>query len=54
MKSNEYTEVEERLIDAISNFFLWYSTQEDRGIVENYISEEDIDYNDWFTIKEDE
>ena len=53
MNERKYTDVEKRLIDAISNFFLWYSTQEDRGIVEDYISEEHIDYNEWFELKKD-
>ena len=48
MSGRKYTDVEERLIDVISNFFLWY-----RGIVEDYISEEHIDYNDWFELKKD-
>ena len=49
------TEVEEKLIDAISNFLLWYTTEEDRGIVENYILEDDtVDYNEWFKLKKGE
>ena len=53
MKEVKYTEVEKRLIDVISNFFLWYSTQEDRGIVEQYMGEEHVNYNDWFELKKD-
>ena len=49
----EFTEVEEALISAISNFFLWYSAEEDRGIVEDYMGEEHIDYNDWFELKKE-
>ena len=53
-KPKQFTEVEERLIDAISNFLLWYTTEEDRGIVEYYIVEDDtVDYNEWFKLKED-
>ena len=53
MKEEKYTDVEKRLIDVISNFFLWYSTREDRGIVEEYMGEEHINYNDWFELKKD-
>ena len=52
MSKRKYTDVEERLIDVIENFFLWYSGKSDYQIAEEYISEEHVDYNDWFTIKE--
>tara|TARA_R100001594_G_scaffold58231_2_gene92216 strand:+ start:167 stop:349 length:183 start_codon:yes stop_codon:yes gene_type:complete len=52
--TKRFTEVEEALISAIDNFILWYSTESDRGIVEEYMSEEHIDYNDWFELKKEE
>ena len=50
---NEYTEVEKRLIDVIENFFLWYSGDSDYNIAEEYMSNEHINYNDWFELKKD-
>ena len=52
-KQRKYTEVEKRLIDAIDNFILWNTTETDRGLAEEYIEEEHIDYNDWFELKKD-
>ena len=51
--SNEYTEVEKRLIDVIENFFLWYSGDSDYNIAEEYMGNEHINYNDWFELKKD-
>jgi len=53
MSENEFTDVEKELIKVISNFFLWYSTEEDIDIAEEYMSNEDIDYNEWFKLKEE-
>ena len=53
MSENEFTDVEKALIKVISNFFLWYSTEEDIDIAEEYMSNEDIDYNEWFKLKEE-
>ncbi len=47
------TEVEERLVDVIENFFLWYSTESNREIAEEYIDNEHIDYNEIFELKKD-
>ena len=52
MKEKIYTDVEDRLIDVISNFMLWYTTKEDRELVEEYIDNEHIDYNEWVKLKE--
>ena len=52
-KQRKYTEVEKRLIDAIDNFILWNTSETDRGLAEEYIEEEHIDYNDWFELKKD-
>ena len=53
-QDKQFTELEEALISVISNFFLWYSTEEARGIVEEYMAEDDtVDYNEWFKLKED-
>ena len=51
--SNEYTEVEKRLIDVIENFFLWYSGDSDYNIAEEYMGNEHINYNHWFELKKD-
>jgi len=48
------TDVEESLISAIDNFLLWYTTESDRGIVEEYMDNEHVDYNDWFLLKKGE
>ena len=53
-ETKRFTEVEDALISVIDNFILWYSTESDRGIVEEYIGEEHIDYNDWFELKKEE
>ena len=54
METEEYTEVEKAIISVINNFMLWYTTEEDRGIAREYIGEEHIDYNEWFTINKEE
>ena len=46
----EFTEVEEALISVISNFMLWYTTEENEKIAEEYLSNEHIDYNELFKI----
>jgi hypothetical protein len=51
--SKKRTEVEEMVISAICNFWLWYGTDEERDIVEEYMDNEHTDYNDWFEIKKD-
>ena len=43
----EFTEVEQTLISVIDNFILWNTTESDRGIAEEYIANEHIDYDDW-------
>ena len=56
-KKDEFTDVEKRLIDVISNFILWNTTHEDRELAEEFIEVElscDIDYNEWFKLKEEE
>ena len=50
IKGEPFTEVEELLISVIDNFILWYSTESDRGIAEEYIENEHVDYNEWFKI----
>ena len=50
-KGERFTEVEDALISVIDNFILWYSTESDRGIAEEYMANEHIDYNDWFKMK---
>jgi hypothetical protein len=50
IKGEPFTEVEELLISVIDNFILWYSTESDRGIAEEYIESEHVDYNDWFKV----
>ena len=52
-ETKRFTEVEEALISVIDNFILWYSTESDRGIVEEYMGEEHVDYNDWFELKKE-
>ncbi len=52
-ETKRFTEVEDALISVIDNFILWYSTESDRGIVEEYMGEEHIDYNDWFELKKE-
>tara|TARA_Y100001938_G_C8014648_1_gene391942 strand:+ start:525 stop:704 length:180 start_codon:yes stop_codon:yes gene_type:complete len=52
-ETKRFTEVEDALISVIDNFILWYSTESDRGIVEEYIGEEHVDYNDWFELKKE-
>tara|TARA_R100000781_G_scaffold73638_1_gene45957 strand:- start:744 stop:935 length:192 start_codon:yes stop_codon:yes gene_type:complete len=47
------TEVEKRLVDVIENFFLWYSTESNREIAEEYMDNEHIDYNEIFELKKD-
>ena len=45
----EVTENYEKLVSIINNFFLWYSTNSDRDLVESYLANEDLDYiDDWF------
>ena len=51
IEEKPFTEVEELLIDVIDNFILWYTTESDRSIAEEYIENEHIDYNDLFKIK---
>ena len=51
--SNKRTDVEEALISVIENFFLWYSTESNREIAEEYMDEEHVDYNDWFQLKQE-
>ena len=41
------TEFEELLISVIDNFILWNTTESDRGLAEEYMDEEHVDYNDW-------
>ena len=53
LMEDKYTEVEEALISVISNFMLWYTTEENEKIAEEYLSNEHIDYNDVFTIKKE-
>ena len=50
----EFTEVEEALISVISNFMLWYTTEENEKIAEEYLSNEHIDYNDVFMLNKKE
>ena len=50
IKGEPFTEVEELLISVIDNFILWYTTESDRGIAEEYIENEHVDYNEWFKI----
>jgi hypothetical protein len=45
-----FTEVEELLISVIDNFILWYTTESDRKMAEEYIVSEHINYNEWFKI----
>ena len=47
IKGEPFTEVEELLISVIDNFILWNTTESDRGIAEEYIESEHIDYDDW-------
>ena len=53
-KETKRTEVEERLISVIDNFILWYTTESDRGIAEEYMDNEHVDYNDLFELKKEE
>ena len=53
-KETKRTEVEERLISVIDNFILWYTTASDRGIAEEYMDNEHVDYNDLFELKKEE
>lgn len=46
----KFTEVEELLISVIDNFILWYTTESDSNMAEEYIVSEHIDYNEWFKI----
>ncbi len=48
------TELEERLISVIDNFILWYSTEGDRGLAEEYMDNEHVDYNEIFELKKEE
>ena len=48
-----FTELEELLISAIDNFILWNTTHSDRGLAEEYIANEDVNYNEWFEIKKE-
>ena len=50
-KETKRTKVEERLISVIDNFILWYTTESDRGIAEEYMDNEHVDYNDLFELK---
>lgn len=50
IKGESFTEVEELLISVIDNFILWNTTESDRGIAEEYIESEHVDYNDWFKV----
>tara|TARA_R100001463_G_scaffold64262_2_gene117364 strand:+ start:2389 stop:2586 length:198 start_codon:yes stop_codon:yes gene_type:complete len=50
IKGEPFTEVEELLISVIDNFILWNTTESDRGIAEEYIANEHVDYNDWFKV----
>ena len=52
-KERKYTQVEERLIDVIDNFILWYTTEENRALAEEYLANEHVNYNDWFELKKD-
>lgn len=45
-----FTEVEKLLISVIDNFILWYTTESDSNMAEEYIVSEHIDYNEWFKI----
>ena len=49
-KEKQFTKVEELLMDAIDNFILSNTTESDIGLAEEYITNEHIDYNDWFKI----
>ena len=53
-KETKRTKVEERLISVIDNFILWYTTESDRGIAEEYMDNEHVDYNEIFELKEEE
>ena len=45
----EVTENYEKMVCIISNFFLWYSTNEDVELVESYLANGEDDYiDDWF------
>ena len=48
----EVTENYKKMVSIINNFVLWYTTEEDRGLVESYLANEDEDYiEDWFECK---
>ena len=47
IKGKSFTKFEELLISVIDNFILWNTTESDRGIAEEYIANEHIDYDDW-------
>tara|TARA_R100000234_G_C4996121_1_gene178031 strand:+ start:482 stop:817 length:336 start_codon:yes stop_codon:yes gene_type:complete len=47
IKGEPFTKFEELLISVIDNFILWNTTESDRGIAEEYIANEHIDYDDW-------
>ena len=53
-KETKRTEVEERLISVIENFFLWYNGDSNYGIAEEYLDNEHIDYNEIFELKKEE
>jgi len=45
----EMTENYKKMVSIINNFLLWYTTEEDRGLVESYLANEEDDYvEDWF------
>ena len=47
IKEKRFTEFEELLISVIDNFILWNTTESDRGIAEEYMESEHVNYNDW-------
>ena len=52
-KETKRTEVEERLINVIENFFLWYNGDSNYEIAEEYLDNEHIDYNQIFELKKE-
>ena len=52
-ETKRFTEVEERLINVIENFFLWYNGDSNYGIAEEYLDNEHIDYNEIFELKKE-
>ena len=44
---------EEKLVRIIDNFILWYTTESDEGLAEEYVGTEEKDYiDDLFKVKE--